>query len=352
MRKESMTPKERWLAVLNHEKPDRVPMDYWATNEVTQKLMKDLSCQSQFELMQKLHVDIPISPSPTYIGPPLPANTDVFGVKYRDIDYGTGVYQESINAPLAAYTSVEEIEANYQWPQLDWLDYSSIPDQIHGFEDYPIKAGGSEPMLTYKQLRGEEQAMMDLALNPEIVSYCLEKLFDFSYKHTTRIYEALPAGANPTFTYVAEDLGSQKNLMYSPRHIKKYLFPGMKKMIDLAHSAGARAFHHDDGNITKILPDLIELGIDILNPIQWRADGMDRKSLKRLYGDKIIFHGAVDNQFTLPFGTPEDVRQEVLDNLAILGENGGYIIAPCHNIQPNTPTANIVALYETGYNNG
>jgi uroporphyrinogen decarboxylase len=97
---------------------------------------------------------------------------------------------------------------------------------------------------------------------------------------------------------------------------------------------------------------MIEAGIDVLNPIQWRCKGMEREGLKRDFGDKLVFHGAVDNQYTLAFGSQEEVRQEVLDNLRILGEGGGYILAPCHNIQSVNPPENIVTMYETCYENG
>ena len=111
-----------------------------------------------------------------------------------------------------------------------------------------------------------------------------------------------------------------------------------------------------DFHIGEIPPDvvnaLIAIGIDVLNPIQWRCKGMDREGLKRDFGDRLVFHGGVDNQQPLPFGTPDDVRREVLDNLRILGAGGGYILAPCHNIQPVTPVANILALYQTGYEHG
>ena len=96
----------------------------------------------------------------------------------------------------------------------------------------------------------------------------------------------------------------------------------------------------------------MELGIDILNPIQWRADGMDRRSLKEQYINQLIFHGAMDNQVTLPFGSVEEVQQEVRENIRILGQGGGFILAPCHNIQPVTPLENIVAMYETAFNEG
>jgi len=151
---------------------------------------------------------------------------------------------------------------------------------------------------------------------------------------------------------VAEDLGGQEGLMYSPGQIREFLLPRMKRMMDLTREHGSFVFHHSDGAIREILPDLIEAGIQVLNPVQWRCRGMDREGLKRDFGDRLVFHGAVDNQQTLPFGTVEDVRQEVLDNLRILGEGGGYILAPCHNIQAVGPPENVVAMYETGYEYG
>jgi uroporphyrinogen decarboxylase len=350
MPKETLTPKERWLAVITHQKPDRVPLDYWATPEVTQKLMKFLNCSSFGELAERFHLDYVVGVSPAYIGPPIPPGEDMYGCKYKEVNYGTGVYSECIYHPLAKYDSVEEIERNYIWPSVDWFDYSVIPKQIEGKENYPISGGGSEPFLAYKDLRGQEQAFMDLILNPEIVHYCLDKLFDFCYQNTLRIYETIPGKV--LFSYVAEDLGAQEDLMYSPEHIRTFLLPRMKRMMDLAHQAGAFVFHHSDGAIRRILPDMVSAGIDILNPIQWRCKGMDRRDLKKEFGDKIAFHGAMDNQQTLPFGSEEDVRKEVRENIDILGEGGGYILAPCHNLQPVTPMENIVAMYEEAYNYG
>ena len=123
-------------------------------------------------------------------------------------------------------------------------------------------------------------------------------------------------------------------------------------MMALAHQAGVFVFHHSDGAVRKIIPDMIEAGINVLNPVQWRCKDMDRERLKRDFGDRLIFHGAVDNQYTLVFSSEEDVRQEVLDNLRILGKDGGYILAPCHNIQAVNPPENIVTMYETCYEHG
>lgn len=349
MPKETMTPRERWLAVLTRQTPDRVPMDYWATGEATQKLLRYLNCDWD-EARKRLHIDQPFTVGGRYIGPPPRGGEDIWGLRRRSVDYGTGVYNEVINAPLGQYKSVEEIEANYNWPKPNYWDYSHLPDLIKGHEHEPIRGGGSEPFLLYKQLRGEEQAFIDMVENPEIVHYCLDKLFDLAYESTRRIFETIPGAV--MITYVAEDLGGQTGLMYSPQHIREYLLPRMKRMMELTKQHGSFVFHHTDGAVRDILPDLIETGIEVLNPVQWRCPGMEREGLKRDFGDKVIFHGAMDNQYTLPFGTVEEVRQEVLDNYRILGEGGGYILAPCHNIQAVGPPENIVAMYETGYEYG
>lgn len=350
MPKETMTPRERWLAVLRRQKPDRVPMDYWATGEASAKLRKHLGCATDQEVFARLHIDPVVFVGGEYVGPKPPDGSDIWGLKHTSVDYGTGTYSECVYHPLAQFSSVEEIERGYRWPKADWWDYKDVPKQIVGKEERPIRGGGSEPFLHYCSLRGLEQAMMDLAMNPEIVHYCLDKLFDLAYENTRRIYEAIPGKV--MITYVAEDMGSQEGLMFSPATIREFLIPRMKRIMDLAHSAGAYVFHHNDGACRPILPDMIAAGIDVLNPIQWRCKGMDREGLKKDFGAKIIFHGAVDNQQTLPFGSVADVRKEVEENLRILGQGGGYILAPCHNLQAVSPPENVVAMYETGYELG
>jgi len=366
--RETMTPRERWLAVLTRQKPDRLPMDYWATEEFSARLIRHLkqSAKSERQLiramhtaegtallrqaLKRLHVDFVIGVGPEYVGPPLPKDQDVFGCRYRQVDYGAGVYGEVVFHPLAQYQSVAEIEKNYTFPAPDWWDYKTIPDQIVGWEDYPIRGGGSEPFLIYKNLRGQEQAFIDLVENPEIVDYCLDKLFELAYQNSLRIYEQIPGKV--MISYVAEDMGGQENLMFSLQTIRRFLIPRMKRIIELAHQAGAFVFHHNDGNCRRVIPDMIAAGIDVLNPIQWRSKGMAREELKAEFGHQIVFHGAMDNQYTLPFGTTAEVYQEVQDNLAILGAGGGYILAPCHNIQAITPVENVLTMYQAGYELG
>lgn len=347
MTKETMTARERWLAVLRRETPDRIPMDYWTTVEAHQKLLNYLKCNSDDELYARLHIDRPFRVSGKYIGPKLSADYDIYGCKQAVVDYGTGSYCECASNPLAQYETVEEIKQNYQWPNPDWFDYSDLPKMIIGKESRPIQGGGSEPFLIYKNLRGQEQAMIDLLLYPEIVDYCLDQLFEIAYQNTLRIYEAIPNQV--MISYVAEDMGAQDGLMFSKDLINQFLIPRMKRMINLVHSAGAYVFHHNDGAIRDIIPDMIKAGIDVLNPIQWPCKGMEREGLKADFGNQLIFHGAVDNQQVLPFGSVQDVIKEVQDDIRILGAGGGYILAPCHNIQAVSPPENIVAMYDTAY---
>jgi uroporphyrinogen decarboxylase len=350
MPEDRMTPRERWLAIVRREPPDRIPMSYRATEEATAKLLAYLGCGDVGQMCARLHIDQPLSVGPRYAGPPLPPGHDLYGRRFRRVRHEGGAYTECAHHPLAGCRSVGEIESGYVWPSADWFDYRDLPAQVEGVEDRVIAGGGSEPFLVYKDLRGDEQAFVDLVENPEIVHYCLERLYGFCYENTRRIYEAIPGKV--TVTSVAEDMGAQDRLLYSRAHLEEFFFPHMKRMMDLAHQAGAYVDTHSDGAIRQILPDLIALGADIVNPVQWRCAGMDRQGLKRDFGDRLVFEGGVDNQYTLPFGTVEEVRQEVRDNLRILGAGGGYILAPCHNIQVVGPSANVVAMYETGYEEG
>lgn len=345
-----MTARERWQAVLSGESPDKIPVDWWATPEVEADIRSHLGCDDIWDVFNKLHVDKLISADPDYVGPVLESGTDWFGCRFIDVAYEHGKYRECIFHPLARYETVEQIESDYRWPDPDWFDFGGMPAKLKGREDYPVKGPNSEPFYQYKYLRGEEQAFVDLILNPELTEYILEKLFIYESTMILRSLEVLPGRI--TCNMVAEDLGAQDSLMYSLEHIRKFFFPRMKKMMDLLHEDNVAVVTHSDGAVRDAIPGLIECGMDVLNPIQWRCAGMERRKLKSDFGEQIVFYGGMDNQITLPFGTADDVRREVAENIEILGKGGGYIIAPCHNLQPNTPMENIIAMYETAWNEG
>jgi|LSQX01.2.fsa_nt_gb uroporphyrinogen decarboxylase len=347
---DQMTPRERWLAVLNRRPFDRFPLDYRATPEFTRSLIAHMGCASYEEIRERLHIDPVMAVGGRYIGPTLAPDEDAYGVKFELMDYGSGVYREPVKGPLESFTSVEDIEANYTWPSPDWWTYDHISAQLEGHDEWVIQGGHYEEFATYKNLRGVAQGYADHLEHPEMVHYIMGKLADLAYARSERIFEA--AGGRVIWTWVAEDFGTQEALLMSPAMIREFHYPHIKRLCALAHEYGVFAFHHSDGAVSANIPQMIEAGIDVLDPVQWRCRGMEREGLVADFGDRIGFHGGMDNQFTLPFGTPEDCRQEVRDNFRILGAKGGYILGPCHNIQPITPPENIVALYETAYEEG
>jgi len=343
----SLTPRERWLALFARRAADRIPTDYQATREVTPRLMRELGCPNEDALWRRLHVDKRRCLEPAWRPRrgPLPPDEDMWGVRFQKVGYATGVYDEPIFHPLAAAETPADVHA-HRWPKPEDFDYTVITQATAADDGYwPVHTGCYEPFLLYGRMRGLQRSFEDLALRPEIVDAILGRLFDFHYEHHRRAFEA-GRGRIDT-TWVAEDLGSQTGPLISLDMYRRYLLPNQIRMADLARSCGIHVMYHTDGAARMFLPDLIDkVGIEILNPIQWRCPGMEREKLVADFGDRIIFHGSIDNQQTLAFGTVDDVVEEVRRSTEIY-RNARWICAPCHNIQPVSPTANIIAMYET-----
>ena len=342
-----MTPRERWLAILERKPVDRIPTDYTATPEVTERLLRELGCANERALWEKLHIDGRIDIAPTWKLPHHPDDpeADMWGVRYRQVDYGTGSYEEPCHHPLDGAESVADI-AKHRWPDPDDFDYSVVTQAVEATDGiHPIHGGWFEPFLFYAYLRGLEKAFEDLILEPEIADAILGRIFEFSYEYHRRLFEA-GRGKIDT-TWVAEDLGSQTGPLMSLEMYRRFLMPNQIRMADLARSHGVHVMYHTDGASRLFIPDLIDkVGIEVLNPIQWRCPGMERDGLVRDFGDRIAFHGSIENQQVLPFGSVDDVVAEVEDSIRFY-QDARWICAPCHRLQPVTPTANIVALYET-----
>lgn len=343
-----MKSRERMLAVMNHQVPDRVPTDFWATGEVWTKLRKHFG--EKANILEILHVDGMSWVGPTYTGPaiaeaPAGQTVDFWGIRHKKISYDTGEYEEISHYPLAQAASIGDLEA-YAWPRADWFDYSQMAAAARKCRSTQVVSCGYMAPFTYQQyLRGLESSLMDPLVEPEFTRHLLKRLCDFQYEHHRRMFEA--AEGLIDVTQVTDDYGMQTGPIMSLATFREFYRPHLKRFIDLAHGFGIKVMHHDDGAMRDFLPDLTELGIDILNPIQWRCPGMDMEGLKRDFGAKLTFHGAIDNQQTLPFGTPEDVRAEVRRAIDVLAsDKTGYILAPCHNIQNVTPIENIVAMFD------
>lgn len=350
-----MIPRERVLAAISHEKLDRVPCDFWGTPEVITMLKKHFGVSEELELWEKLGVDKIIDLTPYPLGVPLPhcytgpcrkLTQDIWGVNYAPQEYNGGVYWEISFNPLASMDTVEEIEDNYTFPQVDWFDFSSLSkEQLVRHRDYAIKCGYISPFYIYVNLRGMEKALMDLVANRGYAHYVLKKICNFLYDFHERLFEV--GRGLIDIAEVTDDFGMQSGLIVSPSIFEEFFQPYYQRFIRLLKDFGIRVFHHDDGAIRPLIPKFVELGIEVLNPIQWKLPGMDPKTLKDDFGKTLCFHGGVDNQETLPFGSTTDVEREVMYLLETLASDGtGYILAPCHNIQPITPLENIVTMYE------
>ena len=342
-----MTAREAWLALLEGKPADRVPTDYQATDEVTARLLADLDCPNESALWQRLHVDkrTVVEPRWKLAHHPLDPGADQWGIRYRSVDYGGGAYEEPIFHPLARAETAADVH-DHRWPDPEDFDYTVITEAVEADDGtYPMHAGHYEPFLTYGYLRGLQQAFEDLALNPDVADAILGHLFDFHYEYHRRMFEA-GRGRIDTM-WVAEDLGAQTGPLMSLATYRRFLLPNQVKMAELARSHGIHVMYHTDGAARPFLPDLIDqVGIEILNPIQWRCPGMEREKLVADFGERVVFHGSIDNQQTLAFGTVDDVVEEVRQSVEIY-RDARWICAPCHNLQPVSPTENIVAMYET-----
>lgn len=343
--KNEMTKKERVRATLNHQPTDRLATDMWAVPEVITKLKAYYKTDNEFDIYEHLDIDKVVAVQPGYHGP----RENLWGLEFRPIAVNGGEYLEPSFQPIAGYETIDEIEANYVWPSTDWFDYGAIHEQLETYKDYPIEGGYISLTYFYDQIRGTEQMFLDFAMDPELSAYILEKIQTFAIAHTKNILEA--CGGQADVSQLTDDLGSQNDLLMSLDMTKKYLQEYYEYNRDVVKSYGAKVFHHSDGAMTKALPWLVDvINIDVLNPLQWHLPGWDLDAIKKEYGDRLCFHGGVDNQEVLPFGTPDDVEREVRILVEKLySDKRGLILAPCHNLQAITPVENIVKMYEIAH---
>jgi uroporphyrinogen decarboxylase len=352
-----MRPKERILAVLNREPVDRLPVDIWHTPEIVDLLCSHFSVKTEFEMWQALGVDKIVWNFMDYISPEGEAagaqvgaqsvgSRTMWGVPVRDVQAGAALYQEFTEPPLLNFT-LDEVDDYPYWPDPDHFDYANADKLARRMSGHYAVIGPWVSFFEiYCQLRGIEQGLMDLALNPNLVEVTLDRIEAIQTEMMHRFFKRSADVIDLTF--ISDDIGGQNGLLLSPRMWRKHLQPRLRRWCDLIHSYGIPVFYHTDGGVGPLIPELLDCGIDVLNPIQHACPGMDTADLKQRYGDRIIFHGGIDNQQVLPFGTTDDVRQEVLRCLKTLGAGReGYIVCSCHNIQPGTPVENILTMVET-----
>jgi uroporphyrinogen decarboxylase len=379
--------RERVLTALRHQEPDRVPVDFLATPEIWQRLAEHFKLDGSSidsggfftpereMLLRQFSVDCRLVSYDMFCAPPervlhpqaqidwwsslsrsspnrmwrqlLPdgSSLDIWGHHTRTVENPSGAYEEFLRWPLREAATTLEL-SQYDWPEPDWWDFSplrSAIQRINPNSQYHLRYRAGTVFESAWQLRGMEEFLTDLAINPDIPLYIMERLTDVIVENTRRVLQA--AGDLIDMVYFYDDVGAQTGLMISKNMWRRFIRPFHQRIIETARSFGKSVMYHCDGAIYPLIGELIDMGVDVLNPIQPNAKDMAPARLKAEFGDRLAFHGGIDIVGTLPKGTPEEVRDEVRQRVRGMGEGGGYILASSHHIQADTPIQNILAMY-------
>jgi len=248
---------------------------------------------------------------------------------------------------MASIETINEM-LSYPFPDVaaDYR-YARLPERVEALKQRGFAVAGS---LTFEGgaffecawlLRGLDGILMDFALRPEFAEALLDRIVELSAEVARRYAEA-----GVDMLYTGDDVGTQRGLMMSPDTYRRFLKPRLASVIAAARRVNPKVhvFYHSDGKIDPIIPDLIEAGVTVLNPVQ--PECMNPAELKRKYGDRLAFWGTVGTQTTMPFGTPADVRRVVKERIETIGKGGGLVIAPTQILEPDVPWENVVAFFE------
>jgi len=354
MRIETLSSRERVRLALNHQVTDRIPMAMVCSgiNAPADRVFDDLLRRERgVDLQTFLQATLDIREvRPRYIGPPLPAGVDIWGVRRRPVSYGLSSYDEIEYYPLASAKIPADL-LRYPWPTPEWFDYEALQSSIstaNADGEHCLMISNGNIFETSWYMRGFEQIFTDLIENAELVHELFERVTDFYIAHFTCLLQVASGRVDLAFT--ADDIGGQHGLLMSLGMWEQFIKPYHSRLNKTIHEFGVKVIYHTDGAVQKAVPGLIDMGIDVLQALQFSADGMDPHFMKASFGDRLCFEGGVSVQTTLPFGTPEDVRSETEGLIQVLGANGGYILGPSHAIQAGTPPENILAMFDTALN--
>ncbi|MEN6405458.1 MAG: uroporphyrinogen decarboxylase family protein [Thermoguttaceae bacterium] len=362
-----MTPRERVCAAFCHTQPDYTPCDYFATPEIHAALLRFFGLGKPVSILgtmggsaasfcdggvaERLGTDIRYV-NPPYIGPPLAtfddgSSVNLWGICRRPMANEYGEYAEPVGSPYAAWHTVEEA-AQWPWPNADWFDYRAIPAMCDAYPDLAIATGGTHVQDFINGVafgRGVEQVLLDIAVDDPVYLYLVEQRHRFYMAYIERILDS--AGGRIDLVHCGDDFGSQRGPLISPTTFDRLFAAKKKELFDLVHSHRAKVTHHCCGSSRILFPRFIQCGMDALQTVQPQAAGMNPYELKRDFSGRIVLHGAVDVQGWLQRSAPSEIETEVNRLMDEVGSGGGYILAPSHQIQPDTPLENVLAIYRT-----
>ncbi|MBI4028452.1 MAG: hypothetical protein HY360_25930 [Verrucomicrobia bacterium] len=349
--KSTMTSRERILAAAERKRTDRPPISLRCTPEAWTKLRQHLGVSTNQEALDTLDVDMRWLDVP-FIGPKERSTptiggegTDAWGISYKKVSNPFNTYYEFATHPLANARTISAVE-NYDWPSLDWWDYSAIPgliDRINCKEPRGIIffCGGAFETPWY--LRGLETFLMDLREQPDLAEAISRRVQELYLQRAMRAVEAARGRIDVFLS--GGDIGEQQRMLLNPDLWRRRIKPYSAKLITTFKRLGFKTFYHSDGAIVPVIPDFIEMGLDFLDPIQVTASGMKPEELFPMFGDRLSFHGAIDEVHLLPRATPDEVYRETVRTIDVLGQRGGYVVSASHAVQGDTPPENVVAMF-------
>jgi uroporphyrinogen decarboxylase len=357
-----VTGRERVLTAIRHQEPDRVPIDLWAAPEVYASLRAALALPDDTAILDRFGVDLAYVPGPSYQGRELRAwdtpegrvTEDLWGVRRLEKRVRRGgaewSYKHVVGAPLAQAATPAEIHAYAHWPDPAAWDCTTLREQCQAVRAQGravVNAGDrldrTAQLKTMMYLRGMEQTYVDLAQNPDIAAAVTGHVVEYFLAYNEHVFSE--AGDLIDVFMMGDDFGAQHGPLVSPDLWRRLFRPGLQAYIDLAHRYGIPVMHHTCGSVVDLIPDFIDCGLDILQSLQPLAAGMDLARLKREFGRDLCFHGSIDIQHTLPRGTEQDVRDEVRRRMEAGKPGGAFIVCTAHNLQPDVPLGNILALF-------
>lgn len=339
-----MRGRERVLAALDHQETGRAPLDFWAEGVVWKRLLEDLRLPSKRALLERFRVDLRWKDhrytGPDFSDPRGAYLENMWGERFRVTAEGEKL---ACGGALDEAQRFEVLEAHH-WPSNDWVDQSHLVEQIRRDNDYALLYGYADIWQRAAMVRGLDGMFFDMVERPEWVHFMTGKLADFYREDWTRAMETT-RGRVDIFLLIS-DLGSQRAPMMSLELFRAFVKPRIQQMADLVHSSGKKLMFHSCGSVRLYIADLIEAGVDILNPIQPLCKGMSPAGLKEDFGERLCFHGGMDIQSVLPHGSPHEVRSATRELIETMQPGGGFIFCPSHTLLPDIPTENIAAMYD------
>ncbi len=347
---QAMTSRERVLAALARQEPDRVPVDYSANGGIDRRLKAHFGlAEGDGEgLMQALGVDFRGVGVP-YRGPKLHPDVpgrrvDLWGIRTRWVEHESGGYWDFCDYPLAEAT-VDEVMA-WPMPSPDDFDYTGVAERCRQLAPYARFTGGAglgDTINSAGMIRTMEQVLVDLAGDDEAGLAYIDRRHAVQLAITERTLEAARGGID--FLWLGEDLGTQRGPLMSLALFRKHIRPRLQGFVDLAKAYGLPVMIHSCGSSSWAFDDFIEMGIAAVDTLQPEAEAMSPAYLKERYGERLAFHGCISTAGAMAGGTRADVEAEVRATLATMMPGGGYMLAPTHAIQDNSPTENVLAVY-------